>query len=187
MQRRTILAVFSLFGGLFTLSKSTPSLARQMAEKKPASSPTVKGISHVGIAVSDMDNSVTFYRDLMGLTLMGGKTGRFEGEIYDNIFQLKNSRGRVAMLSAGNLRIELFEFENPRGSKSDIRLPVHHPRINHICFEVYDIQSEYNRLKRAGVNFHCSPQDAGYAKATYGRDPDGNIFELIEWSSGGQV
>ena len=37
------------------------------------------------------------------------------------------------------------------------------------------------RLMEAGVSFHCPPIDfSGIAKATYGRDPDGNVFELRE-------
>ena len=137
----------------------------------------------MGMSVANVDRSVHFYRDVIGLEFLGGKVGRFEGALYDNIFQLNNARGKIAMLATGNMRIELFEFENPRGKQSDVRLPVNHHRINHICFEVNDIEKEYERMKMAGVYFHCPPQDAGYAKATYGRDPDGNVFELIEWVS----
>lgn len=166
-------------GPIGAVSASVDAKQRKMA----STNPLLKGISHVGISVENMDRSVHFYRDLIGLKLLGGKTGRFKGELYDTIFQLKNSQGRIAMLENGSMRIELFEFENPRGNKSDQRIPVNYNRINHICFEVVDIQQEYERLEAAGVYFHCPPQDAGFAKATYGRDPDGNVFELIEWVS----
>ena len=35
-------------------------------------------------------------------------------------------------------------------------------------------------LVSKGVNFHCPPQDFGSVKATYGRDIDGNVFEIQE-------
>jgi hypothetical protein len=36
-----------------------------------------------------------------------------------------------------------------------------------------------------GAVFHCPPQDFGGAvKATYGRDPDGNVFELQQIITG---
>ena len=181
MQRREFLGLTAVIGAFFTLSKSEKALASQNIEQVQPNNSSIKGISHVGISVSNMDQSLKFYRDTLGLTLLGGKTNRFQGELYENIFQLKDVCGRSAMLSINKMRIELFEFENPRGNKSDSRLPVNHNKINHICFEVHDIQNEYQRLSAAGVYFHCPPQNAGYAKATYGRDPDGNVFELIQW------
>ena len=43
-----------------------------------------------------------------------------------------------------------------------------------------ELNAEYERLKKAGVEFHTEPQIVGVFRATYGRDPDGNIFELQE-------
>ena len=42
--------------------------------------------------------------------------------------------------------------------------------------------AEYERLVAAGMTFHCAPPQlgAGMIRATYGRDPDGNIVELQE-------
>ena len=36
------------------------------------------------------------------------------------------------------------------------------------------------RDSQNGVEFHAPPQDFGQVKATYGRDCDGNIFEIQE-------
>ena len=41
-------------------------------------------------------------------------------------------------------------------------------------------EKEYNRLLDNGVAFHSAPKDFGQVKATYGRDCDGNIFEIQE-------
>ena len=46
--------------------------------------------------------------------------------------------------------------------------------------DVTDIEKEYNRLLDNGVEFHSAPKDFGQVKATYGRDCDGNIFEIQE-------
>ena len=44
-----------------------------------------------------------------------------------------------------------------------------------------DIDKEYERLAAAGMRFHCAPVQNGDAKMTYGRDPDGNVIELLEF------
>jgi hypothetical protein len=30
------------------------------------------------------------------------------------------------------------------------------------------------------MRFHCPPQNLGESRVTYGRDPDGNVIELLE-------
>jgi len=141
----------------------------------------ISGMNHVAISTGDFERSLGFYRDLMGMELVG--EGPFAGELYDNILGLKNATGRAAMLRLGNAQLELFEFTNPIPKESDPSRPVCDHGITHICFDVTNIEEEYERLKAAGVLFHCPPQDAGFAKATYGRDPDGNVFELLEVAS----
>jgi predicted enzyme related to lactoylglutathione lyase len=52
-----------------------------------------------------------------------------------------------------------------------------------LCLEVTDIDAEYTRLCAAGMLFHCPPQRVGDSlRVTYGRDPDGNVIELLEAS-----
>ena len=48
-----------------------------------------------------------------------------------------------------------------------------------------DIDAEYQRLLNAGIKFHTPPPKSdqlggGKIRATYGRDPDGNVIELQE-------
>ncbi len=138
----------------------------------------IKAINHLAISTPDMDRSISFYRDLMGMQLVS--EGPFEGRLYDNILDLKQAKGRATMLRLGEAQLELFEFSNPRPKPSTLDRPVCDHGITHLCFEVEDIDAEYERLSAAGVCFHCPPQDAGFARATYGRDPDGNVFELLE-------
>ena len=63
----------------------------------------------------------------------------------------------------------------------DPNRPVCDHGITHIAFEVDDLDAEYDRLKAAGMRFHCPPQNLGVSRVTYGRDPDGNVLEL--WQS----
>lgn len=139
----------------------------------------IEGIVHVGISVSDIERSIAFYRDLFGMEVIVNK--RFSGEVHENIIGLPGTHGRVAILKRGSLQLELFEFENPKPRPMDPNRPACDHGITHFCVQVTDIEGEYARLRAAGVRFHCQPQYyQGKAIATYGRDPDGNLFELLE-------
>ena len=139
-----------------------------------------KAINHVGIATSDIERSIRFYRDLLGMELLGQVTQVDDNALYNHIFGLQKVQAKGAMLRLGDMQLELWQFQRPRGKVTDPMQPVNDPRINHICFEVADLQKEYERLKAAGISFHYPPQDFGGPRAVYGRDPDGNVFELIE-------
>ena len=104
-------------------------------------------------------------------------------EIGDRIIGVENTAAKWVMLSAGNSNLELFEFTSPRGATQDRDRPANDHGISHLCFEVEDIDSLYERFRAAGVRFHCPPQDLGeMGTVTYARDPDGNIVELVEYS-----
>lgn len=85
------------------------------------------------------------------------------------------------LLRGAGMELELFEFESPRPQRGDPNRPVFDHGITHFCVQVADIDEEYARLKAAGVVFHCPPlRFSASAAATYGRHPDGNVFELLE-------
>jgi catechol 2,3-dioxygenase-like lactoylglutathione lyase family enzyme len=141
----------------------------------------IKGINHVGVSVSNLERSIRFYRDLLGMQLIVQK--EFQGPQYEAILGLTGVRGALAVLRLASLEIELFEFTHPVPKHSDPNRPVCDHGITHFCIEVGDMQAEYERLKAAGVRFHCPPLTFKGEKATYGRDPDGNVFEMLELSA----
>jgi len=141
----------------------------------------IRGLGHVGISVVNIGRSVDFYQKCLGMELVVQTT--FEGARYEQVLGLKGAKGKVALLKAGEMQVELFEFSEPCPRALDPKRPVCDHGITHFCVEVTDIEGEYERLKEAGVSFHCPPVDfGGIARATYARDPDGNVFELRERS-----
>jgi catechol 2,3-dioxygenase-like lactoylglutathione lyase family enzyme len=105
----------------------------------------------------------------------------FKGNKYEAILGLKGAEGRIAVLRAANLEIELFEFHTPKPRSANPLRPVSDHGITHFAMNVEGIEELYARLKAAGVVFHCAPIEfAGCATATYARDPDGNVIELLE-------
>ena len=99
----------------------------------------------------------------------------------DAIYGLRGSAVRMVMLRSENAFLELFEFAHPVGKPGDPLRPVCDAGLTHICIAVDDIAADYARLVAAGMAFNCPPQTAiGLCTATYGRDPDGNLVELMQ-------
>ncbi len=141
----------------------------------------IRGIHHTAISTGNLERSLAFYRDLLGFQEASSFAWDAGNDTVDAITGLRASAARVALLRTRNAFIELFEFSAPDPASGDPDRPVCDHGITHLCLEVEDIEGEYKRLSEAGMRFHCPPQDAGMGlRATYGRDPDGNVVELLE-------
>lgn len=94
-------------------------------------------ISHLGIAVRSIKDSLAFYRDALGLELRETETVEDQGV-------------RVALLPIGESRIELlepFSEETPVGRFIARR----GEGLHHICYEVEDLTAKLEELRSRGV------------------------------------
>jgi catechol 2,3-dioxygenase-like lactoylglutathione lyase family enzyme len=140
----------------------------------------IHGINHVAISSANLERLVSFYTDMLGFEEVFKLNWKVGDQTLDNITGLKDSSARIVMLKCGNACIEFFDYITPAPKPGDSQRPVCDHGITHICLQVTDLQSEYERLSNAGMTFHCPPQELGDLRATYGRDPDGNVIELLE-------
>jgi len=69
-------------------------------------------IYHVGLTVSDLDRSIAFYRDILGLEFQSEIL--MEGEEIDKMFRKENCKARVAFLNGSKALevspVELIQF-----------------------------------------------------------------------------
>lgn len=140
----------------------------------------IRGFNHIGVSVADIERSVRFYRDVLGME-QACEVFPFGGPLFEQIMALPQPKGRMCVMAKNGLQIELFEFADPEPAPKDADYPVADHGLTHFGFDVDDIEAAFARLTAAGVRFH-SPvlQFPGGMKAAYGRDPDGNVFELLE-------
>lgn len=141
---------------------------------------TVMGFHHVGISVSDIARSIAFYRDVFGMA-QACEIMPFGGERFERIMALAGASGRLCVMAKGNLMLELFQFDAPMPAAKDPAYPVADHGLTHFGVWVEDIDATFARMQSAGVRFHSPVQQFdGGMRAAYGRDPDGNVFELLE-------
>ena len=147
----------------------------------------LKEIMHVGITVTNIENSIKFYRDILGLTLKGQAI--MEGKETDALFAMNNCKVKIAYLNGSNNimspPIELLEFVNNKTIKYKPQL--NKISISEICFRVDNIEKVYKNLIDNNVEYLSEPQEFDFtaygfskSKALYFKDPDGIILELME-------
>lgn len=140
----------------------------------------IRGVHHVAISTPNLDRLLAFYRDQLGFEEITQTSWPRGTDQIDRVMALHDCSARQAMLKTSNLCLELFEFTSPEPAPMDPDRPVCNHGHTHICMDVTNIEEVYDKLVAAGVRFHAPPQDFGDVRATYARDPDGNVFELQE-------
>ena len=137
-------------------------------------------VRHIGIVVKNIENSLKFYRDLLGLQIQ--RAMNESGEYIDNMLGFKDVKVKTVKMSAPNglTLVELLEFDVPKGS--DLPRHVNDLGTSHVAFTVSNIDEIYSKLKQSGIKFNASPQLSpdGYAKVTFCLDPDNIPVELVE-------
>ncbi len=141
----------------------------------------IRGIHHTAISSADLPRSIAFYRDLLGFEEILDFEWPEGTANMNATHALPETAGRVVMMRLGHSMIELFDFRTPTPKPVDPQRPLCDHGITHLCLDVVDIDKEYERLSAAGMRFHCAPVQNGDARMTYGRDPDGNVIELLEF------
>ena len=144
-------------------------------------------IYHVGLTVSDLDRSIAFYRDLLGLEFQGEIF--MEGKETDKMFRKENCKARVAYLNGSKALeappVELIQFVGSKIHKEQSDLFT--TSISEVCFYTDDIDSVYKTLIENHVECLSEPQyfdfradGFGESRAFYFRDPDGIILEMMQ-------
>jgi lactoylglutathione lyase len=143
---------------------------------------------HFSFTVSDIEQSILFYRDVLGMELVhtqeqaNAYTRRLVG-YEDAHLKVAQLRIKVGPPSRSGHMLELVEYVAPRGVKVDTRTK--NTGTAHLAFEVDDIHAEYARMAGLGVRFRSEPVaiEAGINKGgftCYFLDPDDITLEMMQ-------
>ena len=139
----------------------------------------IKNIRHSGIVVNDLEASLHFYKELLGLKVI--KQMDESGSYIDHVLGLQAVKvTTVKMATPDGQMIELIKYHSHESEQTARR--IYDTSLTHIAFTVDDLDSEYNRFKSQRVAFSSRPQLSpdGYAKVTFCRAPEGTFIELVE-------
>jgi lactoylglutathione lyase len=150
----------------------------------------VTRLFHTGVTVSDMDQSLVFYRDGLGLEVEFDRKGG-DSPLTKVVLGLPLDHFRVAFLKVpGGNFIELLEYRGLETIPAASR-PCD-PGGGHVALFVDDLDAVFARLTSLG--FHARSGTAGVvtvltgqsagAKALYAVDPDGYNVELVQKPAG---
>ena len=115
-------------------------------------------IHHASLIVSDTQESLKLYRDILGMQLTERPNLPFPG----------------AWLQIGAQQIHLLELDNPDPTTGR---PAHGGRDRHVALHCSSVDSLRDDLEQAGIAYTMSISGR---KALFCRDRDGNALEFIE-------
>lgn len=120
----------------------------------------IKGLDHAAVVVKDIERSIKFYCEVLGLEL--NYDGRADG-------------GRKLSFLGSEKESFIALEEDRRRGKDEGAVQA----LDHLAFAVDDVEEAQRTLKARGVNFLWERVDGdGKAKSYYFKDPDGLELEV---------
>jgi catechol 2,3-dioxygenase-like lactoylglutathione lyase family enzyme len=145
----------------------------------------LKAVHHVGLVVRDLDRSIYFYHDLLGLPFANEPTPWFEGPELEKGVGVPGAKLRQVSLWVGPAStMEMIEYAD-RADDDSGPIPNNSLGAAHVCFLVDDIEAKKAELEGKGVEFYSDVNvvDEGPLAGwrwCYFSDPDGLALELVE-------
>ena len=129
-------------------------------------------LDHVAIQVSDIQASIAFYTEKLGLKLMFHKVDPEHHEAF-----------AFLELEGGNL--ELLQLLDNEGQPVPFHAPkVAKPYCPHVALGSDNLDEEIAQLEKHGIPILDGPLEIpGSVRWLYFCDPDNNVFEYIQWLS----
>jgi len=149
---------------------------------RPIGAVSVLSTGHTGITVSDLDRSMSFYRDVLGYEV--SVPVQVSGALFDKVTGVPGCVIDVAFARGAGHTLELLCYREPLARRPST-LRACDPGFWHLCLKVRDIERVVDAIRAAGFESLSDIQTAPDApvaglRVVYARDPDGVVLELIE-------
>jgi lactoylglutathione lyase len=136
---------------------------------------------HVGISVRDLEKSVQFYTEILGME--EGIRVSHKGETISQVVDVEDTDVDVCYVTKGMHRLELIEYKNKDKAKLNYNYKSQdEPGLVHIAFIVDNVDEVYQKIKDLGYEFNSPPmvtRENG-PKIAFFKGPDNVIIELYQ-------
>ena len=144
----------------------------------------IGGVHHTGIIVRDLERSIAFYHDVLGLGFQNEPSPWFSGPDLERGVGVPGATLRQVCLLAGDGVVELIEYGN-RPEGDDTAVQQNRLGAMHVALRVDDLAATKRELEAKGVEFlsDVNVVDEGVLAGwrwIYFHDPDGITVELVE-------
>jgi catechol 2,3-dioxygenase-like lactoylglutathione lyase family enzyme len=142
----------------------------------------VRSVSHTGLTVSDLDEALRFWTEVLGFESLG--SGEFGGTFVESSIGVPGAHVRAAMVSKDGASIELVQFTAPEDRKTMRPRPCDVGSF-HVAVEVDDIEAVAETCAGHGwdmpgrIETYSEGSLAG-TKVVYLFNDDGTVIELIQ-------
>jgi methylmalonyl-CoA/ethylmalonyl-CoA epimerase len=127
-----------------------------------------KKIHHVGVVVSNLEQAMVLWRDLLGLRLTKSQTVQDQGV-------------KAALLQVGGSEIELLEPLSPDNGVGKF-LARRGGGLHHVCFETEDVERELDGAKAKGLQLIDQKPRPGLAGMICFLHPKATRGVLVEYA-----
>ncbi len=131
-------------------------------------------VTHVGLAVTDLERSERFYVEAFGFTRLRDLSP--PDAVTGKLLRVPEPVGlRAVYLGSGPFVLELLAFDRDGNAPARERVMTE-PGLTHLSFSVGDIPTVLERIVRHGGTVL---EDTHVGVAVLVRDPDGQVLELV--------
>lgn len=147
----------------------------------PASPDVILGVHHIGITVSDIDDTIAFYGSAVDFDVLERRMVD-ASSLPAEILARRDGQIEVSLIRTPTVFLVLTDVE-PGLDADPERRSVTGPGYTHICWQTHAENSGYKRFREAGLDILSRGEDAidlgGYGVTyAYGFDPDGLMIEM---------
>ena len=136
-------------------------------------------IRHFGIVVKHLDESLSFYKDLLEFTIF--KEMNESGVEISNFLGIKNVKVKtVKMKNISGQMIELLYYDD--NDLHDNTIKINQIGPTHLALSVNDLDATYNIFLKRQIKFISPPQITAdkFAKVAFCIAPEGTFIELVQ-------
>lgn len=141
----------------------------------------VQRLSHIGICVSELERSVSFYRDVLGFEELSRL--QMKGPEVERMLSIAGGELQAVYLQRDGTRIELLYY--PEAGHQGVKAPAPMNRLGltHLSLRVTDLDTLVAAVESRGGACLADTRidnNAWRSKAVFVTDPDGLRIELLQ-------